>query len=68
MILREPDWNDFGPTFASQQLAKLHQIHGDKETLRRWMIEAHGCRFGIHSPTMFPFDTPRMSVFHLGLE
>src|ERR1700675_228055 len=39
VILREPDWHDFGPTFAAQQLAKLHQIHVGKETLRGWMIE-----------------------------
>ena len=25
-ILREPDWHDFGPTFASEQLAKRHKI------------------------------------------
>src|ERR1017187_6984714 len=40
MILREPDWHDFGPTFASQQLAKLHQLQVGKETLRGWMTEA----------------------------
>src|SRR3984893_15269643 len=40
VILREPDWHDFGPTFASQQLAKLHRIHVGKETLRGWMIQA----------------------------
>jgi transposase len=40
VILREPDWHDFGPTFAAQQLAKRHQIQVGKETLRGWMIEA----------------------------
>ncbi len=40
VILREPDWHDFGPTFAAQQLAKRHQIHVGKETLRGWMIQA----------------------------
>jgi transposase len=40
VILREPHWHDFGPTFAAEQLAKLHQIHVGKETLRGWMIEA----------------------------
>jgi hypothetical protein len=39
-ILREPDWHDFGPTFAAEQLAKLHQIYAGKETLGGWMIEA----------------------------
>ncbi len=40
VILREPDWHDFGPTFAAEQLAKLHQIQVGKETLRGWMIES----------------------------
>jgi hypothetical protein len=39
-ILKQPDWHDFGPTFASEQLAKRHQIRVGKETLRGWMIEA----------------------------
>ena len=39
-ILKQPDWHDFGPTFAAQQLAKHHQIQVGKETLRGWMIQA----------------------------
>src|SRR5579862_2379433 len=39
-ILKKPDWHDFGPTFAAEQLAKRHQIHVGKETLRGWMIDA----------------------------
>lgn len=39
-ILKQPEWHDFGPTFAAEQLAMLHQIHVGKETLRRCMIEA----------------------------
>jgi hypothetical protein len=39
-ILKEPEWHDFGPTFASEQLAKRHGIHVSKETTRSWMIEA----------------------------
>jgi transposase len=39
-VLKQPDWHDFGPTFAAEQLAKRHQIQVGKETLRRWMIEA----------------------------
>ena len=38
-ILKQPDWQDFGPTFAAEQLAQRHQIHVGKETLRGWMIE-----------------------------
>jgi transposase len=39
-LLQQPEWHDFGPTFASEQLAKRHQIQVGKETLRGWMIEA----------------------------
>jgi transposase len=39
-ILKKPEWHDFGSTFAAEQLAKRHQIHVGKETLRRWMIDA----------------------------
>ena len=39
-ILRARDWHDFGPTFASEQLAKQHNIAVSKETLRGWMITA----------------------------
>jgi hypothetical protein len=38
-ILKRPEWQDFGPTFAAEQLGKRHQIHVGKETLRGWMIE-----------------------------
>src|SRR5579864_2031256 len=39
-ILTEPDWHDFGPTFASEQLAKRHNISVSKETVRAWMMSA----------------------------
>jgi transposase len=39
-LLKHPDWHDFGPTFAAEQLARRHQIQVGKETLRKWMIEA----------------------------
>jgi transposase len=39
-LLKQPEWHDFGPTFAAEQLAKRHQIQVGKETLRKWMIEA----------------------------
>ena len=41
-IRKQPLWQGFGPTFAAEQLAKLHQLEISKETLRAWMIEA-GC-------------------------
>src|SRR6202022_3476278 len=39
-ILQQPEWHDFGPTFASEQLAKRHQIEVSKETMRAWMMAA----------------------------
>src|SRR5580700_9211 len=39
-FLKQPDWHDFGPTFASEQLAKRHGIAVSDETVRKWMIEA----------------------------
>ena len=39
-ILQQPEWHDFGPTFAAEQLGKRHHIEVGKETLRGWMIEA----------------------------
>jgi transposase len=39
-ILQQPDWHDFGPTFACEQLAKRQQIEVSKETVRGWMMSA----------------------------
>ena len=39
-LLKQPDWHDFGPTFASEQLAKRHGLELSDETLRQWMIGA----------------------------
>ena len=39
-ILKQPDWHDFGPTFASEQLAQRHAITVSDETLRQWMLAA----------------------------
>src|SRR6202046_3198016 len=33
-ILRKPDWHDFGPTFAAEQLLRHHGIEVGKGTLR----------------------------------
>ena len=38
--LAHPDWHDFGPTFASEQLAQRHGIEVSEETLRQWMMAA----------------------------
>ena len=38
--LADPEWQDFGPTFAREQLAKRHQIQVSDETLRQWMMKA----------------------------
>jgi len=39
-LLKQPEWHDFGPTFASEQLAKRHGIDISKETVRGWMVAA----------------------------
>src|SRR6202165_4921861 len=39
-ILKQPEWHDFGPTFAAEQLATRQQIRVSDETLRQWMIGA----------------------------
>ena len=39
-LLKQPEWHDFGPTFASEQLAKRHDIEVSKETVRAWMVSA----------------------------
>ena len=38
-VMQQPEWQDFGPTYASQQLAK-QGIQVSDETLRGWMIGA----------------------------
>jgi hypothetical protein len=40
MAVPQPEWHDFGPTFASEQLAKRHDIRVSKETVRHWMVSA----------------------------
>lgn len=39
-LVKQPEWHDFGPTFASEQLAKRHSIAVSKETVRGWMMAA----------------------------
>jgi DNA-binding Lrp family transcriptional regulator len=39
-ILSDPKYKDFGPTLASQCLAKRHRIEVSKETLRTWMTRS----------------------------
>jgi hypothetical protein len=40
VLLKQPEWHDFGPTFASEQLAKRHDIRVSRETVRGWMVAA----------------------------
>ena len=37
-IVKSPEWHDFRPTCACEQLAKRHQIEVSKETVRQWMM------------------------------
>ena len=62
-ILKQPDWHDFGPTFAAEQLAKRHQIQVGKETLRGWMIEAGMWKSKSHRLEEVHVWRPRRSAF-----
>lgn len=37
-LVREK-YADFGPTFANEKLAELHEVHVSVETLRKWMVD-----------------------------
>jgi hypothetical protein len=39
-VVSQPDWLDFGPTFACEKLAELHGLVVSKETVRTILIEA----------------------------
>ena len=39
-ILSQPVYRGFGPTLASEYLAKKHKIAVSRETVRQWMIDA----------------------------
>src|SRR5579862_5170892 len=62
-ILKQPDWHDFGPTFAAEQLAKRHQIQVGKETLRGWMIAAGMWKPGSHNNDEVHGWRPRRTGF-----
>jgi transposase len=61
--LKKPEWHDFGPTFASEQLAKLHNIEVSDETLRGWMIEAGMWKSKKHARPEVHGWRPRRSGF-----
>ncbi len=62
-FLKQPDWHDFGPTFASEQLAKRHGIAASDETVRRWMIEAGLWKPGARRVEEAHYWRPRRSAF-----
>ena len=62
-ILKQPDWHDFGPTFASEQLAKRHGIELSDETLRGWMIGAGLWKPGSRKIEEVHCWRPRRSAF-----
>ena len=39
-ILRQKEYQGFGPTLASEYLAKKHGVKASKETVRKWMVAA----------------------------
>ena len=62
-ILKQPDWHDFGPTFASEQLAKGHGIKVSDETLRKWMMGAGLWKSGGRKMEDIHCWRPRRSAF-----
>ena len=62
-FLKQPDWHDFGPTFASEQLAKRQGIEVSDETLRGWMIEAGLWKPGARRVEEAHCWRPRRSAF-----
>jgi transposase len=62
-LLKQPDWHDFGPTFASQQLAKRHGIEVSDETVRQWMIEGGLWKPGKRRIEEAHYWRPRRSAF-----
>lgn len=62
-ILKQADWHDFGPTFASEQLAKRHSIQVSDETLRKWMMEAGLWKPGSRKLEEVHCWRPRRSAF-----
>ena len=62
-ILKQPDWHDFGPRFASEQLARRHGIELSDETLRGWMIQAGLWKSGARRMEDVHCWRPRRSAF-----
>jgi transposase len=62
MALQLPEWHDFGPTFASEQLAK-QGIHVSDETLRGWMIEGGLWKKRVRKLEEVHLSRPRRGAF-----
>src|SRR5271169_2660317 len=62
-LLKQPEWYDFGPTFASQQLAKRHGIEVSDETVRQWMIQGGLWKPGRRRIEESHYWRPRRSAF-----
>jgi transposase len=61
--LQQPDWHDFGPTFAAEQLKKQHGIEVSDETLRKWMTAAGMWRSKTRRSPEAHLWRPRRSAF-----
>jgi transposase len=62
-LLQQRDWHDFGPTFASEQLAKRYGIEISDETLRGWMMAAGLWKSRAHRIEEVHCWRPRRSAF-----
>jgi transposase len=62
-ILKQPEWHDFGPTFAAEQLGKRYQIRVSDETLRQWMMGAGLWKSRVRKAEQVHCWRPRRSAF-----
>jgi transposase len=54
-LIREK-YEDFGPTFAAEKLAEVHEVKVSRETVRKWMVEEG---IWLHKSARRTFHQPR---------
>ena len=62
-ILGGEEYRGFGPTLASEELARRHQIVASRETVRKWMIAEKLWRAGPRKLEQIHVMRPRRSRF-----
>jgi len=62
-VLSREDYQGFGPTLASEELERRHQIEVSRETLRKWMVAEKLWRAGKRKVEQIHVMRPRRSRF-----